>query len=449
MPIRRRPLALLTTLLATLAAAPAAHASVTITGGPGHSVDTSAASVTYTFTTPDAAATLHCKGWRQGTSEPAPVPCGTGGAGSFALQLPEEGEWRFAVAESADAPENHWQHAYARVDRTAPVAEINRVRTSGWRAGVAENVLWESAATFRLQPWLSSDPSLTFVCRRDGGAWAPCADNPAWQHAWGGLPDGEHVLEARATDAAGNVQQTPTAYRFVVDTTPPDTTFVSTPPATGATTPMHTFVAAGSEGGTRFRCFHGASSYGCTGTTHSVALLSGTSTFRIAAEDGAGNVDPTPAEFTWTVGKMAWDTGAQPTGAPLTVRSLTFPKTIRAPAAMHRAYRRAAAKCAKAKSAKRRTACLADARDDRTPDIAWKLSRPAAINLAIIRHSGGRDTVLHEWRLSTPRPAGTLAFDGIVKAKMLPKGSYVLSAQAVDNRGGVVSAGTRVRFRVA
>jgi hypothetical protein len=61
------------------------------------------------------------------------------------------------------------------VDTTAPVATIGA-------DGVA-----------------SSEPGATLQCRLDGGAWAACA------RAYSGGDPGEHVVEARATDAAGNV----------------------------------------------------------------------------------------------------------------------------------------------------------------------------------------------------------------------------------------------------
>ena len=44
-----------------------------------------------------------------------------------------------------------------------------------------------------------------FECRTDGGAWSPC--EAAW--ATGPLAPGQHVLEARSTDVAGNADATP------------------------------------------------------------------------------------------------------------------------------------------------------------------------------------------------------------------------------------------------
>jgi hypothetical protein len=46
---------------------------------------------------------------------------------------------------------------------------------------------------------VSSEAGASLECRLDGGAWSPCSAS------YGGGAPGEHVLEARATDAADNV----------------------------------------------------------------------------------------------------------------------------------------------------------------------------------------------------------------------------------------------------
>ena len=217
MPLRRL---LLATTVALLTAAPSAHATVTFADDPGYWVHTRAASVTYAFTSNDPAATLHCKAWRFGTPEPAPVPCGSGGVGSYTVQLPEEGEWRLLVAERADAPENHWQWRYVDADRTAPQATVSRM-SSGWRPGVPDDLLWESSARFRVATADTSAEGLTYECSRDGGPWTVCGNGQ--EHTWAGMSDGPHVLTARASDRAGNVQDPPATFRFTVDTTPPAT----------------------------------------------------------------------------------------------------------------------------------------------------------------------------------------------------------------------------------
>ena len=58
----------------------------------------------------------------------------------------------------------------------------------------------------------SSEEGSTFECRVDGGAWQPCSS----PHTTGELSDGSHTFEVRATDEAGNTDQTPASRTFTV-----------------------------------------------------------------------------------------------------------------------------------------------------------------------------------------------------------------------------------------
>jgi hypothetical protein len=151
----------------------------------------------------------------------------------------------------------------------------------------------------------SSEAGATFVCRLDAAlTFTPCADPETFT----GLGNGEHRLEVSAVDAAGNMDPTPAVYTWTVDVTAPDTTIVSGPPSrTNATSATFDF---SSEAGATFECsLDGAAFTACadpetfTGLTAEKAY-----TLQVRARDAAGNVDPTPASYTWTVDRTAPDT---------------------------------------------------------------------------------------------------------------------------------------------
>jgi hypothetical protein len=59
----------------------------------------------------------------------------------------------------------------------------------------------------------SNEAGSTFACRLDASAWAPCSS----PKAYAALADGAHSFEVRATDAAGNTDQSPAARAFTLD----------------------------------------------------------------------------------------------------------------------------------------------------------------------------------------------------------------------------------------
>jgi hypothetical protein len=85
------------------------------------------------------------------------------------------------------------------------------------------------------------------------------------------------------------------------DSTPPDTTFSSSPASTVSATTVG-FGFSGTEMGVRFECSTDGSAFSaCQSPTTLSSLPLGAHIFRVRAVDSAGNVDPTPASQAFTV----------------------------------------------------------------------------------------------------------------------------------------------------
>jgi hypothetical protein len=135
---------------------------------------------------------------------------------------------------------------------------------------------------------------------------------------WTGTPpttypvaaDGTYTLYPWAKDAAGNVSAVfATPRTVVVDTTPPGTTITATPPDPSNSSDA-TFSFTGSDPGgsgvAGFQCRLDTGSWaGCTSPRSYTGLSDGQHTFQVRAIDNAGNVDPTPASYTWDIDTVA------------------------------------------------------------------------------------------------------------------------------------------------
>src|SRR5262249_33646453 len=122
------------------------------------------------------------------------------------------------------------------------------------------------------------------------------------------LADGTHTFQVRAIDGAGNTDPTPSSFTWTIDSTPPRTTFSSTPNAF-SNDPIGRFTFTANEGGGTFQCKLDAGSFAsCTSPVTTISLADGSHTFTVRATDTAGNVELSPPSFTWTIDTAAPDT---------------------------------------------------------------------------------------------------------------------------------------------
>jgi len=183
-----------------------------------------------------------------------------------------------------------------QIDATAPDTSINTY---------PPNPTSSTSADFTFS---ANEIRCEFSYRLDGGAWS--GYNPATSKSYLGLTPGTHTFEVKAKDGAGNVDATPASYTWVIDTTAPDT-FITSYPANPTNSTSATFVYSASESGCEFsyRLDGGAwSGYSGSTTRSYTGLTEGSHTFEVRARDGAGNVDATPASYTWVIDTTAPDT---------------------------------------------------------------------------------------------------------------------------------------------
>jgi chitodextrinase len=140
----------------------------------------------------------------------------------------------------------------------------------------------------------ASEPS-SFECSLDAAPFSACS-SPAF---YSDLGEGSHTFRVRATDTAGNSDPTPVERSWTVGI-PPQTTITSGPSSTTNSTSA-TFAFTASEPST-FECsLDWAPFAACSSPASYGGLGPGPHVFRVRATDAAGNTDPSPAEWGWTV----------------------------------------------------------------------------------------------------------------------------------------------------
>ncbi|NVJ19810.1 OmpA family protein [Myxococcus sp. AM011] len=115
------------------------------------------------------------------------------------------------------------------------------------------------------------------------------------------LFDGPHTVTATATDTSGNTATDTNT--FTVDSVP-DTRITASPPVNTASTDAEfSFNSVTGDPRDTFECsLDGAPFALCTSPINFTGLPEGTHTFQVRAVDADGDVDPTPANFIWSIG---------------------------------------------------------------------------------------------------------------------------------------------------
>lgn len=168
----------------------------------------------------------------------------------------------------------------------------------------------------------SSEPGSSFECKLDAGSFAPCTSPKTYS----ALADGSHTFQVRAIDTATNADPSPASHTWTIDTTPPITSIGPAMPAANTPSSSATFDLASNEAGSTFECrLDGAAFAPCTTPMNYVGLADGTHTFDVSGTDQAGNVDTSPASYTWAIDNTAPSTPTPTAPADASLRN-TLPE---------------------------------------------------------------------------------------------------------------------------
>ncbi|MBU6364236.1 MAG: M4 family metallopeptidase [Acidobacteria bacterium] len=169
-------------------------------------------------------------------------------------------------------------YATFTVDRTAPTTTI----TSG-----PSGTVGSADASFG---FTSNDSGASFDCSLDGEPYVGC-DAP---FEITDLTDGPHQFEVRATDLAGNGDQTPASRSFTVDTTEPTTTITDAPDESILASAASVSMTA-DEPVARFECALDSGAFSTCSSPHAfTGLAVGDHELSVRAVDLVGNVESSP-----------------------------------------------------------------------------------------------------------------------------------------------------------
>jgi glucose/arabinose dehydrogenase len=143
----------------------------------------------------------------------------------------------------------------------------------------------------------STESGSSFQCQLDNGGFSACTSGKSYSS----LSDGGHSFQVRATDGAGNTDPTPASFNWTIDATAPNT-IIDTGPSNPTDQTSAAFTFHSTESGSSFQCqLDNGGFSACTSGKSYSSLSDDGHSFQVRATDGAGNTDPTPASYDWTV----------------------------------------------------------------------------------------------------------------------------------------------------
>ena len=152
----------------------------------------------------------------------------------------------------------------------------------------------QATSTTAIFTFKASEAS-TFQCKLDAGTYAVCASPKTYT----ALTEGQHTFYVKAIDSAGNMDITPAVYAWTI-VIAPETTITAQPDKQSASADA-VFNFTANEDST-FQCKLDSGTYDtCVSPQIYTSLTEGQHTFYVKAIDSAGNMDITPAVYSWMI----------------------------------------------------------------------------------------------------------------------------------------------------
>ncbi len=162
----------------------------------------------------------------------------------------------------------------------------------------------------------SGERKSAFECKLDDAKYEACSSPKTYAK----LHDGGHRFRVRAVDQAGNPDPSPASVKWTVDTVPPETAIDSGP--NGVSHKDTATFTLSSEAGATFQC---KLDHHAWATCEAISGLSdGKHVLKARAKDRAGNVDPTPAQWSWRIDLPPETTITDGPSGPTSSTSATF-----------------------------------------------------------------------------------------------------------------------------
>jgi len=235
------------------------------------------------------------------TGTPQFDPCsGEGGHGS--AEPLADGDYVFRVRATDAAGNVAVATRGFTLDTAAPAVQVDSLSKSLLKAGETSELTWHANedGEFALRVGGGDCESGTVVA---SGTYAGQPATHVSEVDASDLAEGDNALRLCVSDAAGNTGQATAA--VAKDSTPPQTTVDGHPSGlANSATAEFRFSAAdpGGSGVGSFQCRLDAGDWeGCASPARYAGLSEGDHEFQVRAIDEAGNVDPSPASFAWTV----------------------------------------------------------------------------------------------------------------------------------------------------